>query len=61
VNLSAPRQYTFYLAAALWLLALFANWIPALQVDMFGGLAAGYVLALIAGLILILGNTMNSM
>ena len=60
MQLSAPRQWTFYLALALWVLALLARWVPALQTE-FGSWPAGYVLALLAGLVLIIGNTMKNM
>jgi hypothetical protein len=44
----------------LWVLALIANQVPGLQTDV-GGMATGYVLALIAGLLLLLANLVKGL
>jgi hypothetical protein len=60
VNLSAPKQATFYVAALCWLLGLLGAIIPAIG-DLFSaaGMSAAYWLAILGGLILIVGNAMD--
>ncbi len=58
MNLSAPRQGTFLLGLVLWILALVARWSEPLQMEL-GGWPAGYLLALIAGAVFIVGITMR--
>lgn len=60
MNLSAPKQATFYVAAILWLLGLIGYFVPAIDqliVGEAGGLA--FWLAILGGLVLILGNLMD--
>jgi hypothetical protein len=62
MRLTPPKQATFYLGAVLWLLGLIGPWIPQLRdAQVMTGLSAGYVLAVIGGLVLILGNAMDSL
>jgi hypothetical protein len=63
MNLSAPKQNTFYIAAVLWLLGLLGNFIPTVD-QIFGMMADGggaYWLAILGGLVLIIGNAMDGM
>ena len=61
MQLSAPKQATFYVAALCWLLALLGNWVGAIG-DLplnFMGQGSTYWLAMLGGLILIVGNAMD--
>jgi hypothetical protein len=60
MQLTPPRQWTFYLALALWIIAFVAIWVPLPDAPL-EGLTTGYILALISGLVLILGNALKSM
>jgi len=61
LNLSPPKKWTFYLAVILWVLGFLAIWITKLnpEVGALSGLTGGYLLALISGLLLILGNALK--
>lgn len=62
MNLSAPKNVTFYIAALLWLLGLLGAFIPALT-TLFSAAGQGshFWLAVIGGLVLILGNALDGM
>ncbi len=60
MSLSPPKQVTFYIAVILWLLGLIGNWVTAIDtlvVGDAGGLA--YWLAILGGLVLIVGNAVD--
>ena len=55
VKLSAPKQWTFYIAAILWIIALIgAFWAP-LQAVAFLNATWAYWIAMLSGLVLVLG------
>jgi hypothetical protein len=62
VNVSAPKQVTFLIGALLWLLGLLGAFIPAIN-GLFSaaGMGAAYWLAILGGLVLIIGITMKKM
>ena len=62
MNISAPKNNTFYIAALLWLLGLLGAFMPAIN-DLFAaaGMGAAYWLAILGGLVLIVGNAMDGM
>ena len=56
MTLSAPKKWTFLLGAALWLVGLLSPWIPGMDAQLFQGLSVGYVLVMLGGIVLIVGN-----
>ena len=62
MNISAPKNNTFYIAALLWLLGLLGAFVPAIN-GLFAaaGMGAAYWLAILGGLILVVGNTRDGM
>jgi hypothetical protein len=63
MQLSPPKHITFYGAAAVWLLALAAGGMASLAGRPAGilDMTAAFWLAILAGLLLILGNVFNDM
>ncbi len=61
MNLSAPKQATFYVAAVLWLLGLLGPFVAAIGSLPLGiaGQSASWTLAILGGLVLIIGNAMD--
>jgi len=65
MNLSAPKNVTFYIAVVLWVLGLIAvlsNALASLNFLAFGvNGSAGATLALLGGLVLVLGCVLDGM
>lgn len=60
MHLSPPKQITFIIGAVLWLLGLLGLFIPAINNMMnVMNMGAAYWLAILGGLVLILGNMLD--
>lgn len=56
MTLSAPKQITFWIAVIIWIVALIGAFVPAIKDVMIVELGLHFWLALLAGLILAIGN-----
>jgi len=56
MNLSAPKEITFWIAVIIWIVALVGAFVPSINTVMIGPQGLHFWLALLAGLILMLGS-----
>lgn len=61
MQLSPPKNVTFYVGAILWLLGLAAPYLEFMNSLPKEGLGNGYVLSILGGLVLILGNLLKGL
>ena len=61
MQLSPPKNSTFYAGVILWAAGLASPFIPALDTYTLQGLGAGYLFAILGGLVIILGNVLKGL
>jgi len=61
MDLSAPKQITFWVALIIWIIALIGAWLPSINTIMIGPQGLHFWLALLAGLILALGSFLKGL
>jgi hypothetical protein len=62
MNLSAPKMVTFVIAVVLWVVGLLGAFVPGIDaLFTFASQGAAFWLAILGGLVLILGNALNGM
>ncbi len=60
MELSPPKNITFYAGVILWVMGLIAPYLPFLKNFPIQGLGSGFVFAILGGLVLILGNVLKN-